>query len=429
MLQKKVVKQVLVSWFLRGLCVGALATFILFSLPVSRPDPRANSGAAVLSQSKTAPLLEPGAVAQDIKLAPYDLQKLFEDTLRACSDKSISCITEKLNFFTAAYGPESSLRLFTLLQEKKIVSPTVDDHQIAHKIGRKTAEIFGVRGKAFLLCSTAFNYGCQHGFFEYALGKTDSARDAARKICGSLESDPSYSSKFKFYCYHGVGHGVMMAMAYDLPKSLATCDSLASSVGVDGCWQGVFMENVNAGMKGEARKGVFQEENPMAPCSVVAEKYRHECFINHAGWLMGIFHNDVKSASASCLKAPKDSISVCLQSIGLMVTNPSWQTSLAPNSEGKPFDETAWKLCRQFPSSYQEDCMTGAVDNILNFDELDLTRASRFCGGADETLKTICYQRIGMDLRAQVTDSAVVVQKCKTFKDAFSKACLAGAGL
>lgn len=61
----------------------------------------------------------------------------------------------------------------------------------------------------------------------------------------------------------------MMAQAYDLPASLAICDSLGDSVGQEGCWQGVFMENVNGAMTGASRPGVFSNEDPLLPCTVI----------------------------------------------------------------------------------------------------------------------------------------------------------------
>ena len=47
-----------------------------------------------------------------------------------------------------------------------------------------------------------------------------------------------------------------MATAYDVQKGLNICDSFGTFRGKDGCWQGLFMENVNAAMRGEARANV-----------------------------------------------------------------------------------------------------------------------------------------------------------------------------
>jgi len=369
-----------------------------------------------------------------ITLPKADIGKLYDNITQTCFSSDDHCYNEGLKTITAEFGPVAALDVLSTLEENHLIQATTDDHQLAHAIGRKTAERFGIHGQGFLLCPTTFNYGCQHGFFEYALGKANSTKEVINQICGAFETNPNYSAKFKFYCYHGVGHGVMMAEAYDLASSIAVCDSLDSMIAIEGCWQGVFMENVNAGMRGEARDGVFSKLEPLAPCSNLEQKYRHECFINHAGWLMQIFSNSVRDASSACMKAPSGSIDSCMQSIGLMVTNPVWQAVLANPpagglSPGESSESIAWQLCLEFPSAYQEQCLLGAVDNILNFDELKVTRAGSFCALVQANWRDSCYRRIGSNLRAQVTDQGKAHDGCSTFAPHERDLCLMGAGI
>ena len=189
------------------------------------------------------------------------------------------------------------------------------------------------------------------------------------------------------------------------------------------------MENVNAALRGEARKGIFSNEDPLLPCSTLGEQYRHECFINHSGWLIRFFGGDVAKASAACLSAPPPSVDACLQSIGLMVTNPSWQTSLLADTAGKSNEEIAREICVKFPLSHRSQCVIGGVDNIMNFDQFDVSRASRFCALADEGDRALCYQHIGLSLRSQSPDAAIAREKCSTLATPFNHECLVGAGL
>ena len=78
---------------------------------------------------------------------------------------------------------------------------------MAHEIGRKTAERFGINGRAFMLCPTSYEYGCQNGFLEYAIAQVHATDHTARLLCGSL--DQSYSAALVFRCYLGLGHGVL----------------------------------------------------------------------------------------------------------------------------------------------------------------------------------------------------------------------------
>jgi hypothetical protein len=347
-----------------------------------------------------------------------------------CQDESPICLKDYIISLVSSQGPKKATELLGKLQIQGKIPSSEDFHQIAHQIGRKTAQIFGLRGDAFLACPTSFNYGCQHGFFEYALGRTETPKEAAEKICNSL--DPKYSEKFKFYCYHGIGHGVMMARAYRLEPALAICDTFTTSQAQNGCWQGVFMENVNAVLREEAPRGVFSTSDPLKPCSIVDPKYRHECFINHAGWLMKVFKNNITQAAQSCLKAPdKTGLTACLESIGLMVTNPSWQVNLVKVNLDKDnagdTEKTAWQLCQKFPQEYIDRCVMGGVDNIMNFDELKTERAAKFCSLVAWQYQSLCAERIGKAIKSQVTDEAAVINGCRKLPPDMGKDCLRGA--
>lgn len=344
-----------------------------------------------------------------------------------CGSSDFTCIKDSLREIADKYGPESALNTLEKLQKEGQALAAVDDHQLAHQIGRQTAKSYGVNSKSFLLCPmNAYNGGCQHGFFEHVLGQTDSTKEAADAVCKSLGDE--YSIKTKFYCYHGVGHGVMMAQAYDLQSALDVCNSFDSYQSQDGCWQGVFMENVSAGMSNEAREGIFDKNNPLEPCSSIGETYRHECFINHSGWLMVVNRNSVYDSTRDCLNAPNESNVVsCMQSIGLMVTNPTWQSSLSSRYGEASAETIAWELCTEFPESHQEQCVIAAVDNILNFDGLDITRAKNFCSMIASKYENSCYSTIGGNLYRQSTDKSTIFQQCARLGK-FEPTCLNGAG-
>ena len=278
-------------------------------------------------------------------------------------------------------GPERVLRAVAQAIEAGDIDGSTDTHSLAHEVGRQTARVFGLGGQAFLGCSIAFNYGCQHGFFEQALASSPNATEAAIAICEDLVG--SEPTKTVFYCYHGVGHGVMMASAYDLDVALEVCDSLGEAMASDGCWQGVFMENVNSVMRGEAREGVFSDSDPLAPCNRVADRHKWECYINHAGRLITLFDLSVRDASHACLDAAGRFVLACVQSLDLMVSNLAWQATLVgPTSHGRNIEVTL-ELCGRFPEEYRRDCLIGAVDNIMNFDGVALDRALRFCRATD----------------------------------------------
>ena len=357
----------------------------------------------------------------------YSLNDLAKALKEGCS-KNETCFFQKLKEdITTKHGPAASLEMIDALKQGGLIHSGDDYHQLAHEIGRKTAESFGINNRSFLLCPTSFNYGCGHGFFEYVLGKTDSSKEAAVLICGSLDNDPDYSSKFKFYCYHGLGHGIVMAQAYDLQKSLSICDSLPDSNGQTGCWQGVFMENVNSYLAGKAKEEVFSKDNPLQPCNSVDQKYRWQCYINHSAYLVRFFDNSIKNASSACLKAGENK-TPCFQTLGLLTTNPGWQQSLTKGENNDGNIETALQLCGLFPKLGLEDCFIGAMVNIMNYDDLDLSkRAIPFCENAKNWDKAKCYNQIGVNIHRQVVDPNKKTELCQKVDTQYQKSCLTGA--
>jgi len=330
----------------------------------------------------------------------------------SCGATDAKCIEKYMIKVTDDYGPQASLGILDRLERSHQVNLSVNDHQMAHVVGRDTAKDYGSNFKAFDLCPTTFNYGCSHGFFEYVLARTPNARKAATTICESLNPKTNLLIA-GFTCYHGVGHGIMMAQGYDVYKSLKECNTMPQAKDQDGCWQGVFMENVNAGMQGRALPGYFKKSDPLSPCDKVENKYKHECYINLAGWLMVVSRDDIRKGAAYCSKAkPAKYKSSCWQSIGLMVTNPVWQGPLAPDLAGQSQPTIAAALCQRFPVAGRKDCIVAAVDNLANFDQLNVVREHAFCQRIKGALQQDCYARIGLDIGVRTQDQAQIEKSC-----------------
>ena len=333
--------------------------------------------------------------------ASYSLQQLDQKRY-PCGKENERCAISYLDKLTTKYGPQASLGVLNTLETADKIDPTFDTHQLAHLVGEATAKRFGANKQAFGLCPQTFNYGCVHGFFIYVLGRSASPTKAARMICDSGGQGPLVPT---FNCWHGVGHGVMMARGNDLQASLDVCDSLGTGSAADGCWQGVFMENVNAVFRDQARPGVFSPAHPLRPCTRMLDAYKQECFINQAGWLAHLANDNIGKAARFCLDAGKF-VSACAQSIGLMVTNPSWQLPFYGPPKGASFAQIAWDLCSRFPTQLQRDCVLGGVDNLANFDQLDVKRSDAFCALTGRVQNT-CYLEIGVNLIRRTTDVAV----------------------
>jgi hypothetical protein len=327
---------------------------------------------------------------------PYDLEQLYKVAKKTCPAADLPCFQRQFAAVTARSGPGAAIGLFTLLQSRGDIGLGTDGHHIAHHIGHEAVMDFGATAETLSLCPDSYNYGCMHGFFQHALGMGSLSSEAAARICDDLQG-PSYPGKTWQSCYHGFGHGVMLNAGYDLPKALAVCDALKSPVAQEACWQGVFMENVDAALEGDGQKGPFSRDDPLAPCDQLDSKHQFECYFNQSGWLMRVFKNDVAQAAQACLKAAPESITPCMETVGLLTSSPAWQPRLLGQYKlSGPFLENAWTLCQKFPEGHVDQCVLGATDNLMNTGTVE--QAKGFCELVNDTYHSACAERINGDL-------------------------------
>ena len=325
------------------------------------------------------------------------------DCLSDICDPSYNCTEALLIDGTMQEGPVVGTKLLDdLLLSSKKFSLNTDGHELGHIIGRTTAKEFGFAGKAFMECPNDYLYACQHGFFEQVLGELEgSTADIATEICESINIEPI--GRNKFYCYHGVGHGVMMSRVNDIYETIRVCDSMPYLNAAQGCWQGAFMENINAAITGQDKEGVFLGlDDPLAPCSIVPLQYQWNCYENHSAYLMKIFGNDIIKGAEACLEAHPKTMPSCVLSLAQFATNPGWQTivlSTRPDIGGKDeFIKNSVEICRNFPEGTKRTCHMAAITNALNYDEV--AQALEYCSYLDEDdqLKRDCYQRTGNEM-------------------------------
>lgn len=346
-------------------------------------------------------------------------------------DDRQECLKKAVLGIVESFGPEESIRALTILLADSTMVGQGDNHDFVHRIGRLTAKKEGLNPDGFFRCPVDYNYGCQHGFFEQALVEEPDAVKAADIVCDEnlMVGRPL---KFLFYCYHGVGHGVMMAKAYDLDASLKVCDQFQQDIQKNGCQQGVFMENVVGYMNGTARrKGMFSDTDLLAPCNTLETRFRYQCYINLGGYLAasgGTGSGAVERATEPCLKADSANIHPCLISVGLTSTNPGWQQALTPNFTDNPVNNAA-QICAHFPKGYEGDCVDAGVQNLAQFDRGDTTQMVEFCLTVDEKFRAMCFTRLGPIVKDELPEGTPAATICGGVPEEYRPLCITGANV
>ena len=245
----------------------------------------------------------------------FDLDEVYDDSGFSCEARDTMCVRKFLVGVTADYGPRASLPSSERLAARAARRP-LGQRPRPRPHGRpRTAKRFGSNLEAFDLCPNTFNYGCPHGYFEKVLGRRPARpRPRRRDLRDARRLEPVATARFS--CYHGVGHGVMMAEAYDLearspPATRSPTHRARRGAGRASSWR-----TSTGPCAGEARKGVFSRRDPLAPCDGVGEAYRHQCFINHAGWLMTSRGTTSRPPPRYCLDAPGDYVGCACRASG-----------------------------------------------------------------------------------------------------------------
>ena len=167
--------------------------------------------------------------------------------------------------------------------------PQTQQHVRVHAFGRA---LFREAGEAGLsVCDTRFSYGCFHQFLGDAIASLGaSAIPSLNDACfKTLVSSP-------LSCQHGIGHGVMGSLAYDLTslhQALATCKELPGSDPIGGCYGGVFMEYNVRTMLGEYAEPRPFEGNPFEPCDSLDSTFVPACIYWQPQWWQQTVLRDV----------------------------------------------------------------------------------------------------------------------------------------
>ena len=330
------------------------------------------------------------------------------------------CAEDLLDVAVTAAGPERAMGMLHDIMASPVFAIQTDGHLLSHIIGRTTSRVFGSSGEHFLRCPSDFNNGCFHGFFEDTLPRADSPVDVVISICENMPADTP--PKEKAYCYHGAGHVFMMQESHDLATATAHCLKMPDNW-AESCWQGVFMENAGE-REWEMKKKNFRDDEPLYPCTIVEDKFKPECYINHHGYLVRHYSTDWNALIDVCLGAGEH-VESCLGGLGLMLSSSHWVNVVAEGfsiTDQSHMEKTAF-LCSRFPEMHVKTCINYAIPGFLNFN-VPIKQISDLCGYFDQQYQVTCFERIGSYLSNLVSDESEKAVSCGLIPEQYRGACL-----
>ena len=300
-------------------------------------------------------------------------------------------------------------------------------HQLAHALGRTALVVSGNDASVIAQCRPIFASGCYHGVVEsYLQTRTHIDMGALGAMC---ESAGDARSGAIGACMHGLGHGVVGAMAYDLDAALAQCDGLAAPESAEACHSGAFMEAINSAFgkprlgasghahgasAGQTELRLLDPQDPYAPCDRYSAPYADPCWGYQGFIVLRYAAFDAAAALDLCNDAPGERASQCYRSVGFQLTG------LYQRDDGWIVEQ-----CTRGDPSLQASCAAGAATALVAIDWSG-SRAVRFCELSPASWKEACYRATG-ELLANVTDPSTSAALCETVDQGYVDSCRGGA--
>lgn len=251
-------------------------------------------------------------------------------------------------------------------------------HALAHALGRAAYEQLGFE-TALQTSGDVCGSGYLHGVIETHLARNPLTPDQIDALC------PAASGR----CFHGLGHGLMLASNNDLPAAVAACDNLPAHPQRVQCAEGVFMEHFATDV--EAHPSLYLDpEDPFAACRARPEPYRGVCALYAPRYFLRVHaarpgedaERPYRAAFSWCLSQPAPNQPTCVKGVAEAAAK---ARILEP--------AFAIGLCDSTPEGMRDACVDGvATYVIVHYASLD--RGAEFCGTLADADQATCRDTV-----------------------------------
>ena len=376
---------------------------------------------------------------------------------RGGRDARSGCVERALYGVLERSGVARAMGTLDLLAEQE---PDIrsNAHGLAHALGIAAYRGPETVATTFAGCPKTQISGCYHGVMQgyfLDLGRRNGTVAGADldALCEPHRANgPLYGQ-----CTHGIGHGLMALLNHQVPPALDLCDKMSQSFSREGCYGGVFMENIVAvthpeqtaeshaanSHEGDAHAGhegmdhgsmagmdhgahgaapaatwkPLDRDDPLYPCTAVAERYHYQCYLIQTAAILPSVNGDVARTAQICAKAPGRMVEVCYASLGRDLTAYA----------GRDPRVTA-ELCGRAGPEVQPACIRGAAVSLVDVNA-NPADGLALCRLAPAAAKQGCYVSVATTMRGHLPEPARREALCATVEADFVDGCRQSAGL
>jgi hypothetical protein len=355
--------------------------------------------------------------------------------VRAAGPAQTETVLRSMEAILRRQGLAAALDSLTLRAERDS-SVIRDGHQMAHALGREAVAYHAGDATVIRECSPVFASGCYHGVVEasiHSAGHIDMPR--LEQLCVGMHRTDRPGPGFE--CIHGLGHGILGAVGYDLEATLHYCDALSVASLAASCHSGAFMEAISSALgapmphthadhqHGQAtgpaaapapRRLTIDASDPYSPCDGFRDPYATSCWLFQGFVILRRTGFDAASALRICDGAPDGRAARCYESVGHQLT-------------GLFQHDARWivERCSAGAPNLAVQCAAGAA---LALDALDWSgnRAAGFCAAAPGAWKDACYRSAAGAL-TELASPGDRARLCASIERAYAAACRDAAAL
>ncbi len=291
-----------------------------------------------------------------------------------------------------------------------------DCHTEAHRLGRAAYALHGE--KAFAEGNSACHSGFYHGAMEVLLQArgTQDLQGTVKDICHSFPTNFG-----TFECLHGIGHGLLATLDYDLPATLALCRTLDGDFAISSCYGGAFMENIVTGLgigAAASHTTPWLSDDPLFPCDALDQgdgAIQRECYQMQTSWMYHLYPGEDLRVAGECAKASSLGIDFCYVSYG---RDAAGMTLRDPKG-------IAEKCALVADERFRERCLAGGLGVIVDFwgDRLR-DQATALCRLLTGTEKDACYDTLFGRLPDLYPDRSVIREVCANVEEPYREKCI-----
>ncbi len=293
------------------------------------------------------------------------------------------------------------------------LSPNIDMHLLGHAVGDILYKQEGLNG--IKICNNDFRNACSHSIVTGLFFNKGEA--ALPEIAEACRQAPGGSGAYTM-CFHGLGHGILAAVGYDMAKAAADCNKTGTANynynEAPQCIGGMVMEIIGGGghnrdLWAAQRKKYLKKENPLGLCSnsFISDQAHFMCYIYITPYLFEAVEanrgsptaDDFKKSFPLCNKIninDKADRDACYggfgkEFVGLVQSRDIRQSTIENISNEQLIQIYEWcKLADNKEGA--ASCIISAANSLYWGGENNPGAAIRYCGLiADTYFQTSCY--------------------------------------